>query len=672
MAFNSGVNVIEAATLNMFGGRVDLDGADSVGDVINIDAPLVINAAVLSSFGRANGGGGVNTLDVNNNVGTGALTVNLGDADAEWTLNPEGVLNLVNDNTEATLLAGSDVNLNGTVNVTGDVRITAPVNIGGTMNINTAAEPLRLAGGDAIANTNTISGGTISGAGLLGADAGKALHGFGTINTGIDFDSTADLRADDGMLTITGSIVDVDQIGTQDDDGILNVTNAWNSSVADSVGVFGGELRGGALTIGNALGVRGRGLVSARVINNSQILALFGTLVVETTGNDNDWDGAGGMGVLGAASSGTLELRDTGAAFGFTGTVSATGGTRVFANGFALDFDPGSSLSLTAATYESTSSTDLGGTVTIGAGTASTIEVENNSFLTFETGSATTLNGDLRLVNNNINIEQGTTFSGPGALVIPDGSHLAADNLANIGVLLDMQGVFRPGNFEGIGRVNLFDYQQANTGELYVELTGTALNAFDRLVASGDVVLDGYLNIDIDEVSPGVPFVPALGQTFNIITANTVTGTFDFADVSGMPAGLAFHINYLPNVVQLQVVNKPLFSADFDEDGDVDATDLAIWDGAYDLNQLGDADGDNDSDGADFLVWQRQVGSKPAVPAADAVPEPTTWLLFALAASCLRTRRRGLRRSTRRLSHSGSSGPSARGGRLRRTADRAW
>ena len=83
--------------------------------------------------------------------------------------------------------------------------------------------------------------------------------------------------------------------------------------------------------------------------------------------------------------------------------------------------------------------------------------------------------------------------------------------------------------------------------------------------------------------------------------------------------------------MQLQVVNKPLFSADFDEDGDVDPTDLAIWDGAYDLNQLGDADGDNDSDGNDFLLWQRQLGSAPALAAADPVPEPSTAVLTALA-----------------------------------------
>ncbi|MBA3484240.1 MAG: PEP-CTERM sorting domain-containing protein, partial [Pirellulales bacterium] len=110
-------------------------------------------------------------------------------------------------------------------------------------------------------------------------------------------------------------------------------------------------------------------------------------------------------------------------------------------------------------------------------------------------------------------------------------------------------------------------------------------------------------------------------------------------DVADMPDGLTFHINYLANAVQLQVVNTPFFSADFDDDGDVDATDLSIWRGAFDLNQLGDADGDNDSDGNDFLLWQRQLGSAAVGSAAAAVPEPTTLLLSLLALAALAQRR---------------------------------
>jgi hypothetical protein len=68
----------------------------------------------------------------------------------------------------------------------------------------------------------------------------------------------------------------------------------------------------------------------------------------------------------------------------------------------------------------------------------------------------------------------------------------------------------------------------------------------------------------------------------------------------------------------------PLFSADFDDDGDVDADDLDDWQAAYQLaNGAADADGDGDSDGRDFLEWQRQYGSGVETQAASmAVPEP--------------------------------------------------
>jgi hypothetical protein len=620
IVFSGGVNVNEAVTLNLVGGEVDLDGLDNVGESINIDAPLTINAATMAAFGRVNGGGGVNTLDINNNVGTGSLTVNLDNAADEWTLNAAGVMNLVNDAGGGTLLAGSDVNLNGTVNVTGGVGTTARVDVAGTINV-AAASALTLQGGS-LADPNRLEGGTINGPGTFAVASNRALRGFGTINPTVNYTGPSELLADDGELKLNGNVTDAGKIGTADADGVLNVVNAWNTAAIDNVVLAGGELKGGIVTVANANGIQGHGLLSAPIVNNTRVQADTGALVVETPGDNNDWDGTTNLGALRATNGRLLELRDVGSAFGFGGTVSVDPGSRVFANGFALDFNPGSSLNLTQATYQATSSTDIGGSVTVGAGTASTIEIENNFFLTFESGSATTLNADLRLLNNNINIEDNATFAGVGALVIPDGSHMVLDNQADIGVLLEMYGAFRPGNFEGIGRVNLFDYQQFDSGELYVELTGAGLNQYDRLVASGDVIVDGYLNIDIDGM-----FVPVLGNKFLIISGSTVTGQFDYYDVSGMPIGLAFKINYLANAVQLEVVNKPVFSADFDEDGDVDQTDFAVWRGAFDLNQLGDADGDNDSDGFDLLAWQRQFGSAPAVPVANAVPEPAACAL---------------------------------------------
>lgn len=51
----------------------------------------------------------------------------------------------------------------------------------------------------------------------------------------------------------------------------------------------------------------------------------------------------------------------------------------------------------------------------------------------------------------------------------------------------------------------------------------------------------------------------------------------------------------------------------------------------------GNADADQDVDGADFLVWQRQLGSTPPAVAANApVPEPATLVLLILASAGIR------------------------------------
>jgi autotransporter-associated beta strand protein len=599
-------------------------------------------------------------------AGSGAqLIVN---GPAQWTANGTITANAAGSGT-ATIGGLSRMVLAGTLNVDGHTTISGPITFasGSTTAID-ATMILGLLGGDLSVNANAIAGGTINGPGVLNAASGRALRGFGHINANIDFDGTANLRASGGMLTVAGAIVDVNVLGTADNTGVLNIVNPWETDggVGASIGAVvlnGGVLQGGQITNDNVTGIQGNGLISSRVINTSKLVAINGgSLLVQTGGNNNDWDGASNTGAL-EALSGDLEMVDTTMPVppvrSFGGSVRAVNNHRVFANGFALDFNPGSSLELeNTATYRASSSTDIGGFVTIGAGANATLQVANNFFLTFEAGSDTKLNGNLTLINNNINVEDGAVFSGGGALIVPKGSHLVVDNLADVNVLLEMKGAFRPGNFNGIGRVNLLDYQQesgtfsngsfTNGGELYVELIGTSLNQFDRLVAVGDVILGGYLNIDIDEISPGVPFVPSLGQTFNIITGNTVTGIFDYADVQGMPAGLTFHVEYLANAVQLQVVTKPIFSADFDEDGDVDWTDLAIWQGAYDLNQLGDANGDNITDNRDWVLWRDQFGSMPRPFGGSTVPEPGACSLL-MAVCGLGALRRRTRRAVTTL-----------------------
>ena len=69
--------------------------------------------------------------------------------------------------------------------------------------------------------------------------------------------------------------------------------------------------------------------------------------------------------------------------------------------------------------------------------------------------------------------------------------------------------------------------------------------------------------------------------------------------------------------------------ADFNKDGLVSAADLTQWQRDFGANDASDADGDGDSDGADFLIWQRQLGSSlPATTATAPVPEPSSALLM--------------------------------------------
>ena len=419
--------------------------------------------------------------------------------------------------------------------------------------------------------------------------------------------------------------------------------NAWNSNVALNVVLNGGVLQGGAITVANANGIKGQGLVSLCVINNTRLEAnvAASTLVFETAANDNDWDGAGNIGLLAASNGGTLEIRDN-ATFTYGGTVTAT--------------VPQQSVRQRIRSQLRHNFRDQPYRV-------DTANRRNLRFQrTHQRSGRRRFNhqragkplpddplDEHRLARQQFEARDkqrrdpgpALPLAGACAIIVPVGSHLITDSVANINALLDIEGTLRPSGFNTVGNETIKDYQQASTGLVEFELTGTLLNQFDRLTVTDVAQLGGSLNIDIDGA-----FVPALGNTFNIISApGGVSGTFSNIDVSGMPAGLTFHVNYTATTVQLQVVNKALFSADFDDDGDVDSTDYAIWRHAFGLNQLGDANGDNLTDARDYVLWRKQLGSHSGDRfrrcSAAAVPEPgTAVLMFVAALACVPARGR--------------------------------
>ncbi|MGE3239888.1 MAG: beta strand repeat-containing protein [Pirellulales bacterium] len=593
---------------------VDLDDGATT-----LNANLTINADAVEE--------GSDGVDLTHTINDGALlTVNL--TSGGWTLDPGAAINYLGNASAESYLAGSDLKLDGTINHTGDGRIDARLAISstGVININTAAEPLRLSGGDNTANPNRISGGTINGPGILGADAGSALHGFGTIAADVDFDSSANLKADNGVLSITvgTAIIDVNEIGTADADGVLAVGSPWNTNVTTSVELNGGEVTGAAITNNGANGINGHGVLSAPVNNNTRIDAEGGLLIVQAPANNNEWDGVANTGALNA-ESGNLEIRDN-APFAYSGTVRAEAGREVFANGFELEFEPASTLVLNGGRYRSTGNNRFGGTMTVGAGTA---DIVVGGTALFESTSSTTIAGTLRLNNPATQIDAGATFAGGGTLLNTVSNTLRIQDGADVDVLVENRGDLVIGS--NVAQATGLDFQQDATGLWLVDLEGLGLNQFDRFTLTGAAKLDGTLSMDI-----GGGYVPAAGDTLNILSAvGGVTGGFSSVlQPGGMPAGLIFEVVYQPTLVQLVAVN--FLPGDYNENGVVDAADYTNWQDTLgqEVVEYSGADGNGNGiiDQADYDVWTANFGSTLGTGAGAlapvSVPEPASALLL--------------------------------------------
>lgn len=635
----------EVTTINMVGGIVDLDNSDQffslTSNDVNINAELTINAATLADYGHFSPGAppiipsSSSEMTVDSTAGrSGRLIVNLDNPNDSWVVNGAGIVNLVNDNAAATLLLGSDVEMDGTLNITGDVRSSARLDIGGDVNINTAGQFLRLAGGNLV-DTNRLTGGTISGVGALSADGGRALHGFGTINTDIDFNNSADLIADGGTMTLNGAILDVDRIGTTAG-GVLNVTNPWATNVTGSVRIDTGRIEGATIINNGAGGIRGRGEVASVILNNTNVTARDGGTLLLSNAN-NDWDGVADTGSL-IAETGNLELQDN-ATFQYRGTVRAANGNQVFANGFDLEFEVPSTLELENGTYASNTSTNFGGSINVLAGGDSTIQV--TALSVFDNTSTTTLGGNLRLEDGITVVESGAAFGGGGALVNTTSHILALADGANANVLVENEGRLELG--ASPGQATVMDYQQSALGTLEIEIAGNGLNDIDRLTATGIAQLNGEL-----ELSLLGGFAPVLGDTFTILTAGSIGGAFSIFNYTSavLDPGLEWDLLYNAASVQLQVIEDPTFLAgDYNEDGVVDAADYTTWrslEGQAILMPNDLTPGTVAEE--DFLVWRSNfgnvLGAGASAVSSASVPEPTGLVLMLAAFGLTLTRRR--------------------------------
>ena len=136
----------------------------------------------------------------------------------------------------------------------------------------------------------------------------------------------------------------------------------------------------------------------------------------------------------------------------------------------------------------------------------------------------------------------------------------------NASFVSDFSGV--PLNPTGILQLG-GNYTQLDFATLKIDLGGTAAGEFDQLQVAGNASLNGTLDVSMLD-----GFTATAGQTFDIITANSVTGTFDNVIA---PEGMDVQVTYSNNSVSLQVTAG--LAGDFDADGDVDVDDIDFYAG---------------------------------------------------------------------------------------------
>ena len=534
-------------------------------------------------------------------------------------------------------LDGADVELRGVTNVSGNSEWTARALITGDVNI--AANGKAILNGGNWVDRNRLQGGTIDGPGKLAMSGVRALEGYGTINAPIEFTGDVTrLTATDGILAINDPILDVGIIGTLSSTGTLLVTSPWNTGVVHTrVENNGGKITGAEIT--NDGLIEGGGSITADgLINNGTVSASLGTLVLDSATDAYDLDGVANDGVLNAVN-GSLDIREGDVTFG--GTLNVATGWSFLVDEHLSLWDPTGPGMVHLA----------GGTISAGMGISSgeTIVVDTapavlqaGREIHFHPASHTTINNDLTLDSNYRTLfHSGATIAGSGRLINPRNKSILLYDGIDTDVAVHDEGGFSLGGGE-LASVRVGQLTLVPGSDWSLSVFGPNASDVDWLGVDTTATLNGRLSVWRGPLD-GEAYEPSAGESWVILDADgDISGQFDLIDSRSGPLAdrLFWHLEYdtLDDRVVLHVLEA--LDADFNEDGNVDDTDLAIWEWGFGRSSEashghGDANRDGAVNGTDYLIWQRQYGTSvlPVLAAGGktTVPEPATVFLFVIS-----------------------------------------
>jgi fibronectin-binding autotransporter adhesin len=190
------------------------------------------------------------------------------------------------------------------------------------------------------------------------------------------------------------------------------------------------------------------------------------------------------------------------------------------------------------------------GTVTVSksTGTGTTKLIVNGSYT--QTGSGTTTVDGVLSTSTGINVSGGFIYG--NAAGITNGTQGTL-----IGNFDLTGGTINPGDgIKKIGDLNITGtYTQSGAGILNIDLDGTTTGKWDVLNVSGAAAVGGTLNVDAL-----TGFTPTNGETFDILNASSVTGTFSTVDCS-FSNGDSCSVTYNPTDVVVTITGGAVASA---------------------------------------------------------------------------------------------------------------
>ena len=193
---------------------------------------------------------------------------------------------------------------------------------------------------------------------------------------------------------------------------------------------------------------------------------------------------------------------------------------------------------------------------------------DNTGAVLVDAGRTLTRNGTYHQSGGLSRIDGTLQVIGGGSVVL-EGGVLGGNGTVNSTVAND-GGTVAPGDSAGALAV-AGNYTQTGNGTFEVELGGSTPGIdFDTLAVGGNAALGGTISIRLLG-----DFMPAMGQSFVVLTAGSVSGLMGCLDADELAAGY-FRVVYGDTTVTLVVATDPLVLGDLNQDGFVNGADLGL------------------------------------------------------------------------------------------------